>query len=185
VGDTLEALDGLVRAGKVRAIGTSNMDAAQLGEALRASEERGTVRFDWVQNSFSLLERDDEDGVLDFCAQHGLGYTPFSPLAGGWLTGKYRRAESYPEGSRMTLRPEPYRGLEEEKTYDGLDALAAAAQERGVDMTTLSLAWVLSHPAVTAAVLGPRRPAHLEPGLRALDVELTEVERDELGALFA
>ena len=185
VGDTLEALDGLVRAGKVRAIGTSNMDAAQLDEALRASEERGTVRFDWVQNSFSLLERDDEDGVLDFCARHGLGYTPFSPLAGGWLTGKYRRAEAYPEGSRMTLRPEPYRGLEEEKTYDGLDALEAAAQERGVDLTTLSLAWVLSHPAVTAAILGPRRPAHLEPGLRALDVELTEAERDELGALFA
>ncbi len=185
VGDTLEALDGLVRAGKVRAIGTSNMDVAQLDEAMRASEERGTVRFDWVQNSFSLLERDDEDGVLDFCAQHGLGYTPFSPLAGGWLTGKYRRAESYPEGSRMTLRPEPYRGLEEEKTYDGLDALDAAAQERGVDMTTLSLAWVLSHPAVTAAILGPRRPAHLEPGLRALDVELTEAERSELGALFA
>lgn len=85
----------------------------------------------------------------------------------------------------MTLRPEPYRGLEEEKTFDGLDALAAAAAERGVDMTTLSLAWVLSHPAVTAAVLGPRRPAHLDPGLRALEVQLTEAERDELGALFA
>jgi aryl-alcohol dehydrogenase-like predicted oxidoreductase len=185
VGDTLEALDGLVRAGKVRAVGTSNMDAAQLDEALRASEERGTVRFGWVQNSFSLLARDDEDGVLGFCARHGLGYTPFSPLAGGWLTGKYRRAEAYPEGSRMTLRPEPYRGLEEEKTYDGLDALEAAARARGVDLATLSLAWVLSHPAVTAAVLGPRRPAHLEPGLRALDVELTETERGELGALFA
>jgi aryl-alcohol dehydrogenase-like predicted oxidoreductase len=183
VGDTLEALDGLVRAGKVRAVGTSNMDVAQLDEALQASEERGTVRFDWVQNSFSLLEPDHE--VLEFCAEHGLGYTPFSPLAGGWLTGKYRRAEDYPEGSRMTLRPEPYRGFEEEKTYDGLDALEAAAQERGVDMTTLSLAWVLSHPAVTAAILGPRRPAHLEPGLRALDVELTGAERDDLGALFA
>ncbi|MGH3028941.1 MAG: aldo/keto reductase, partial [Gaiellaceae bacterium] len=108
VGDTLAALDGLVRAGKVRAVGTSNMDVAQLDEALQASEERGTVRFDWVQNSFSLVERDDEDGVLDVCAQHGLGYTPFSPLAGGWLTGKYRRATAYPEGSRMALRPEPY-----------------------------------------------------------------------------
>ena len=74
------------------------MDAAQLDEALQASEERGTVRFDWVQNSFSLLERDDEDGVLDFCAQHGLGYTPFSPLAGGWLTGKYRRARPIRRG---------------------------------------------------------------------------------------
>ena len=166
VGDTLEALDGLVRAGKVGAVGTSNVDAAQLEESLRASEERGLVRFDWVQNSYSLLERDDEDGVLDLCARHGLGYTPFSPLAGGWLTGKYRRDEDYPEGSRMTLRPEPYRGLEEEKTYAGLDALEAAAQERGVDMATLSLAWVLSHPLVVAAVVGPRRPAHLEPAAR-------------------
>ena len=85
----------------------------------------------------------------------------------------------------MTLRPEPYRGLEEEKTYDGLDALEAAATERGVDMTTLSLAWVLSQPVVTAAILGPRRPAHLEPGLRALGLELTDAEREELGALFA
>jgi aryl-alcohol dehydrogenase-like predicted oxidoreductase len=185
VGDTLEALDGLVRAGKVRAVGTSNMDSAQLDEALKASDERGTIRFDWVQNSFSLLERDDEAGVLDLCAQHGLGYTPYSPLAGGWLTGKYRRDEAYPAGSRMTLRPEPYRVLEKSATYDGLDALDVAARERGVDMTTLSLAWVLSHPLVTAAILGPRKPAHLEPCLRALDVHLTEAERDELGALFA
>jgi aryl-alcohol dehydrogenase-like predicted oxidoreductase len=185
VGDTLEALDGLVRAGKVGAVGTSNMSAAQLEEALRASEERGLVRFDWVQNSYSLLEREDEHGVLDLCARHGLGYTPFSPLAGGWLTGKYRRDEDYPEGSRMTLRPEPYRGLEEEKTYAGLDALDAAAQERGLDMATLSLAWVLSHPLVTTAVVGPRRPEHLQPARRAVGVTLTDAERDRLGALFA
>ncbi|MGH3040128.1 MAG: aldo/keto reductase [Gaiellaceae bacterium] len=185
VGDTLEALDGLVRAGKVRAVGTSNVGATQLEESLQASEERGLVRFDWVQNSYSLLERDDEDGVLGLCAQHGLGYTPFSPLAGGWLTGKYRRDEAYPEGSRMTLRPEPYRGLEEERTYAGLDGLSAAAEERGVDMATLSLAWVLSHPLVTAAVVGPRRPAHLEPARRALDLALMEADREELGALFA
>ena len=185
VGDTLEALDGLVRAGKVGAVGTSNVTAAQLDESLRASKERGLVRFDWVQNSYSLLERDDEDGVLELCAQHGLGYTPFSPLAGGWLTGKYRRDADYPEGSRMTLRPEPYRGLEEEKTYAGLDALEAAAQERGLDMATLSLAWVLSHPLVPAAVVGPRRPAHLEPARKAVEVALTRAEREELGALFA
>ncbi len=185
VGDTLEALDGLVRAGTVGAVGTSNVTAAQLEEALRASAERGLVRFDWVQNSYSLLERDDEHGVLDLCARHGLGYTPFSPLAGGWLTGKYRRGQGYPEGSRMTLRPEPYRGLEEEKTYDGLDGLEAAAHERGLDMATLSLAWVLSHPTVSAVVVGPRRPAHLEPARLAVDVALTETEREELGALFA
>ncbi len=185
VGDTLEALDDLARAGKVRAVGTSNVDAAQLEESLRASDERGVVRFDWVQNSYSLLERDDEGAVLGLCAEHGLGYTPFSPLAGGWLTGKYRRHEAYPEGSRMTLRPEPYHGLEDDRTYAGLDALSAEAEGRGTDMATLSLAWVLSHPLVTAAVVGPRRPEHLEPARRAVGLSLGEAERDELGALFA
>lgn len=185
IGDTLEALDELVRAGTVGAVGASNVDAAQLEEALRASDERGLVRFGWVQNSYSLLERADEDDLLDLCAREGLAYTPFSPLAGGWLTGKYRAGKAYPEGSRMTLRPEPYQGLEHERTYAGLAALEAAARERGVDMATLSLAWVLSHPLVPAAVVGPRRPEHLEPARRAVDLVLSESEREELGGLFA
>ena len=99
VGDTLEALDELVRVGKVGAVGASNVNAAQLKESLQASEERGLVRFAWVQNSYSLLERDDENGVLELCAQHGLGYTPFSPLAGGWLTGSTGETRT-PGGSR-------------------------------------------------------------------------------------
>jgi aryl-alcohol dehydrogenase-like predicted oxidoreductase len=185
IGDTLAALDELVRAGKVGAVGASNVDAAQLDEALRAGEERGVARFDWVQNAYSLLERDDEDGVLDLCASHGLGYTPYSPLAGGWLTGKYRRDEAYPDGSRMTLRPGPYRVLEDERTFAGLDVLTASARERGIDMPTLALAWVLGHPLVTAVVVGPRRPEHLEPARRALALRLSESEREDLGALFA
>jgi aryl-alcohol dehydrogenase-like predicted oxidoreductase len=185
VGDTLAALDELVRAGKVGAIGASNVSAAELEEALRASEERGLARFEWVQNSYSLLERDDEDGVLDLCARHGLGYTPFSPLAGGWLTGKYRRGEAYPDGSRMTLRPDPYRELEDERTFAGLDALETAADEHGVDLATLALAWVLGQPLVTGVIVGPRRPEHLEPARRAVDLVLAEAERRQIGALFA
>jgi aryl-alcohol dehydrogenase-like predicted oxidoreductase len=185
IGDTLEALDGLVRAGKVGAIGASNVSAAELEEALRASEERGLPRFDWVQNSYSLLERDDEADVLPLCARHGLGYTPFSPLAGGWLTGKYRRGEPYPAGSRMTLRPEPYEEIAQERTFDGLEALEAAAQERGTDPATLALAWVVDNPLVTSVILGPRRPEHLGPARGALALSLTEAERDEIGALFA
>jgi aryl-alcohol dehydrogenase-like predicted oxidoreductase len=138
-----------------------------------------------VQNSYNLLERKDEKELLPLCAEHGLGYTPFSPLAGGWLTGKYRRGEAYPAGSRMTLRPDPYADFENESTFDGLEALDAAARERGVDMATLALAWVLSHPLVTAAVVGPRRPDHLDPARDALAVELSEDEREQLGALFA
>ena len=185
IGETLAALDELVRAGKVGAIGASNVSAAELEEALRASEERGLARFEWVQNSYSLLERDDEADVLPLCARHGLGYTPFSPLAGGWLTGKYRRGEPYPAGSRMTLRPEPYEEIAGERTFDGLEAFESAARERGTDPATLALAWVVDHPQVAAAVVGPRRPEHLEPARSALGLRLTEAERDEIGALFA
>jgi aryl-alcohol dehydrogenase-like predicted oxidoreductase len=185
IAETLGTLDELVRTGKVGAVGASNVDAAQLREALQVSEEGGLVRFEWVQNSYNLLERKDEEELLPLCAEHGLGYTPFSPLAGGWLTGKYRRDEAYPAGSRMTLRPDPYADFEDERTFDGLEALDAAARERGVDVATLALAWVLGHPLVTAAVVGPRRPEHLEPARDALAVDLSEDEREQLGALFA
>ena len=185
IGETLEALDELVRAGKVGALGASNVDAAELEEALRTSEERGLARFDWVQNSYSFLEREDEADVLPLCARHGLGYTPFSPLAGGWLTGKYRRGEPYPAGSRMTLRPEPYEEIARERTFDGLEAFESAARERGTDAATLALAWVVDNPLVTTVILGPRRPEHLEPARGALALSLTEAERHELGALFA
>jgi aryl-alcohol dehydrogenase-like predicted oxidoreductase len=106
--ETLRAFDELVRAGKIRAFGASNVDEAQLVEALETSDRLGLARYGWVQNEYSLLERGPEDGILSVCEREGLGFTPFSPLAGGWLTGKYRRGEAYPAGSRMTLRPEPY-----------------------------------------------------------------------------
>jgi aryl-alcohol dehydrogenase-like predicted oxidoreductase len=182
--ETLGAFDELVRAGKVGAIGASNVDRTHMEEALAISEREGLVRFEWVQNSYSLLDREPERGVLAFCREHKLGFTPFSPLAGGWLTCKYRRGESYPAGSRMTQRPEPYRELEDERIYRGLERLAAAAEERGVDAATLALAWLFSNPAVTAVVVGPRRPEHLEPALRALELDLTPAERDELAAFF-
>jgi aryl-alcohol dehydrogenase-like predicted oxidoreductase len=181
---TLEALDELVRAGKAGAIGASNVDGPGLAEALEASERLGLARYEWVQNSYSLLDRAAEADVLPRCAEHGLGFTPFSPLAGGWLTGKYREGEPPPPGSRMTQRPEGYLHLDTPAVYRGLDQLAAAAAERGVDTATLALAWVLSHPQVTAVVVGPRRPGHLEPAVRALEHQLTTDERDELARLF-
>ena len=184
IGDTLEALDGLVRDGKVGAVGTSNVSGAELAEALEASEDRGLVRFDWVQNSYSLLERGDEADVLPLCARHGLGYTPFSPLAGGWLTGKYRRGEAYPEGSRMTLRPEPYREIAQDGTFTALAALDDEARARGVDMATLALAWLLGDERVSSIVVGPRRPGHLDPAIAAEGVRLSAAERQEIGALF-
>ena len=185
VGDTLEALDELVAAGKVRTVGASNVTGGELEEALRESSARGVARFEWVQNAYSLLERGDEEDVLPVCEREGLGYTPFGPLAGGWLTGKYRRGEPYPAGSRMTLRPEPYEEIAAERTFDGLEALGAAARDRGTSSAALELAWVLANPLVTAVVVGPRRPGHLEPARDALTLRLSDAEREEIGALFA
>jgi 1-deoxyxylulose-5-phosphate synthase len=182
--ETLQALDELVRSGKVRAIGASNLDAVQLEEALETSERLGLARFDWVQNEYSLLQQDAR-GLLPVCEREGLGFTPFSPLGGGWLTGKYRRGEDYPAGSRMMLRPDPYEELATEETFSALDAFAAAAAVRGVEPAALAIAWVLSHPQVTAVVVGPRRPGHLDPALAALELRLTPAERDELAALFS
>jgi aryl-alcohol dehydrogenase-like predicted oxidoreductase len=173
--ETLDALEELVRAGKVKAIGASNVDLAWL--------ELAGDRVQWVQNSHSLLDRELED-VLVYCAHHGIGFSPFSPLAGGWLAGKYRRGEAPPPGSRMTMRPEPYLHLDSEAVYDGLDRFAAAAAERGVDMPTLAFAWLLTDPRIAAVVVGPRRPGHLDPAITALDVELSAAERDELASFF-
>jgi aryl-alcohol dehydrogenase-like predicted oxidoreductase len=173
--ETLDALEELVRAGKVNAIGASNVDVAWL--------ELAGDRVQWVQNSYSLLDRELED-VLVYCADHGIGFSPFSPLAGGWLAGKYRRGEAPPPGSRMTMRPEPYLHLDSEAVYDGLDRFAAAAAERGVDMPTLAFAWLLTDPRIAAVVVGPRRPGHLDPAVAALDVELSAAERDELASFF-
>jgi aryl-alcohol dehydrogenase-like predicted oxidoreductase len=181
--ETLRAFDELVRAGKVGAVGASNVTDKQLASALEISAREGLTRFEWTQNAYSLLERGADD-VLPVCREHGLGFAPFGPLSGGWLTGKYRRDGEFPSGSRMATRPEPYLHLVGDELFDGLDALSAVAQERGVSMAGLALAWVLSSPDVTAAVVGPRRPAHLEPVREALSIDLTEAERDSLAALF-
>jgi aryl-alcohol dehydrogenase-like predicted oxidoreductase len=182
--ETLRALDDLRRSGKVGAIGASNLDGEQLEEALETSSRHGLARFDWVQNEYSLLRRGPERDVVPVCAREGLAFTPFGPLGGGWLTGKYRRAEPYPAGSRMTQRPDPYADLVSEETFRGLERFQAAAAERGVEPTALAIAWVLNHPQVTAVVVGPRRPEQLEPALAALELRLSPQERDELAELF-
>jgi aryl-alcohol dehydrogenase-like predicted oxidoreductase len=173
---TLGALDELRSEGLIGAFGGSNVDAAVL--------EAAGGRYAWVQNSYSLLDREAESEVLPLCRAQGLGYTPFSPLAGGWLTGKYRRDEALPEGSRMTLRPGPYEHLRTDAVFDGLEAFERAAAARSVDSATLAFAWLLSSPDVTAVVVGPRRPAHLEPALAALGLVLSEADRAELAALL-
>src|SRR5262245_6081881 len=139
VGDTLAALDELVRAGKVRAIGACNVDGSYLTRAREAGAASGVPGYASVQNSYSLLDRAAEAEVLPLCARDGLGFTPFSPLAGGWLAGRYRRGAPPPGGSRMATRPEGGRQYENDRTFDALDRFGAAARERGVDTATLAL----------------------------------------------
>jgi aryl-alcohol dehydrogenase-like predicted oxidoreductase len=182
--ETLEALDDLIHQGKIHYIGASNIEGPRLANALGASERLRLNRFQWVQNGYSLLERAAEREVLPLCADEGLGFTPFSPLGGGWLTGKYASADRFPEGSRMTLRPEPYAHLRNEGTLRAIGLLGERARERGVSMAALAIAWVLSHPHTTAAILGPRKPAHLDPGVEALSIRLSEAEREDLASLF-
>jgi aryl-alcohol dehydrogenase-like predicted oxidoreductase len=157
----------------VGAIGASNVDRPWLEQALG--------RVQWVQNSYSLLDRTLED-VLAFCAEHGLGFTPFSPLAGGWLTGKYRRGEPLPAGSRMVQRPEPYEHLRADSVYDGLERLERLAAEGGTTSAALAIGWLFADPRVTAVIVGPRKPQHLEPALAALRLEGVDWAR--LGALL-
>jgi aryl-alcohol dehydrogenase-like predicted oxidoreductase len=177
--ETTATFEGLVEVGMTRAYGVSNFDGDQLRSVLAIARPAA------VQNSYSLLERSDEQEVLPLCAEFNVAYTPFSPLAGGWLTGKYRRGEAPPAGSRMTLRPEPYAHLRTERTFDALERFATVAAERGADAATLAIAWLLAQPQVTAIVVGPRRPEHLQPAVRALDLLLTQAEADELAEVFA
>jgi aryl-alcohol dehydrogenase-like predicted oxidoreductase len=182
--ETLRTLDDLVRQGKLRYIGASNMPAWLMTKALWISDKHNLQRFEWVQNAYSLLDRSDERELLPLCADQRLGYTPFSPLAGGWLTGKYRAGQPFPAGSRMTLRPEPYQQLLDQRIFDGLDALRDQAAARGADMASLALAWVMAHPLVTAPIVGPRRPEQLDPARRALEIRLTESERETIAGFF-
>ena len=182
--ETLGALDSLVRDGKVGAFGACNIEGPRLEQALAISAERSLARFAWIQSSFSLLDRAVELDVLPVCAREAIGFTPYSPLAGGWLTGKYDAGGAPPPGSRMTLRPEPYRRLENARTFRALDRFREAARRRGVDPATLAIAWLLGHPQVDAVIVGPRRPEHLEAARRALEVALSTAERAELAAIF-
>ncbi len=171
--DTFAAFEAAVADGTVAAYGVSNFDTGQLRAALAAGRPSA------IQNGCSLLLPED-GGLLDLCAGRRVAYQAFGPLAGGWLTGKYRRGEAFPAGSRMTQRPEPYRRFRSAATFDALDRLGAAAAERGMSMAGLALAWLLADPRVTQVVIGPGRPQHLAPVTEALARPLSDHERAEI-----
>jgi aryl-alcohol dehydrogenase-like predicted oxidoreductase len=122
--------------------------------------------------------------MFPLCREARIGFMAFSPLAGGWLTGKYTRHGTYPAGSRMTLRPEPYQHLERAAVFDAIETLQRLAADRGVDVSALALAWVLRQLPVDGVVIGPRRPAHLDAALAAFAVELSGDEERLLSETF-
>src|SRR6185437_14666063 len=166
--ETIGAFEQARTDGAVGAYGVSNFTAAQLDSSLAAGAPSA------IQNSYSLLARQQEQGVLALCAARGVSYLAFSPLAGGWLTGKYRRGEPFPAGSRMTQRPEPYRAFVSGPVFDVLGRLQAIASSRGTSMAALALAWLLADERVTQVVTGPGRPEHLAPVREALRHPLTD-----------
>jgi len=174
----VEALEGFRAQGLIAATGVSNYDAAQL----RATLAAGHV--DAIQNSYSLLVRSDERELLELCEAEQVSYSVYSPLAGGWLTGKYRRGAQFPAGSRMTQRPDGYASFLSERVFDSLEGLQALGAERGVSMAGLALSWLLASPLVAAIVVGPMRPEHLEPVREALANPLSPQERELVGRLF-
>jgi aryl-alcohol dehydrogenase-like predicted oxidoreductase len=182
IDETLGALTDLVRAGKVRYIGSSTFPASQIVEAQWVSERRGRERFVSEQPPYSLVVRGVEADVLPTCLRHGMGVIPWSPLAGGWLSGRYRRGQESPISRRAQRLPDRYDLAQpgNQRKLEAVHALGEVADEAGMTMIELALAFVIRHPAVTAAIIGPRTMEHLESQLGAADVHLADDVLDRI-----
>jgi aryl-alcohol dehydrogenase-like predicted oxidoreductase len=181
IDETLGALTDLVRAGKIRYIGSSTFPPSAIVEAQWVAERRGRERFVCEQPPYSILIREVEKDVLPTCMRHGMGVIPWSPLAGGWLSGRYRK-DDYPESRRARMLPSRYdMSLPgNQRKLEAADALGRLAEDAGMTLIEMALAFVIRHPAVTAAIIGPRTMEHLESQLKAVDVELSEELLDKI-----
>ncbi|HET6868601.1 MAG TPA: aldo/keto reductase [Solirubrobacteraceae bacterium] len=178
IAETLETLDGLVRAGTVRYIGASNFSAAQIEEADAVARERGFARFTAIQNNYSLLVRDAERDVLPTCERLGLGFVPFFPLASGLLTGKYRRGEPAPDGTRLAAREQ----VASDEQFDAVESLARFAAARDVSMTDVAIGALLAKPVVSTVIAGATEPSQVRSNVAAArwtpsESDLAELER--------
>lgn len=174
IDETLGALSDLVRQGKVRAIGTSTFPATGIVEAQWVAERRCRERFSTEQPPYSIFARGVEADVLPTCLAYGIGVIVWSPLNGGWLTGKYRRGVEPPAGSRALREPDHFDFGDpiRERKLDLVDALTDLADEAGLSLTHLAQAWVLEHPAVCSGIIGPRTPEQLDDVLGAAGIRL-------------
>ncbi|HTC60300.1 MAG TPA: aldo/keto reductase [Solirubrobacteraceae bacterium] len=182
IDETLGALSDLVHAGKVRYIGSSTFPASRIVEAQWVAHERGRERFVCEQPPYSMLVREIENDVLPSCRRHRMGVIPWSPLAGGWLSGRYRKDIEIPTSRRAQMIPSRYDMSipANQRKLDAADALGLLAEEAGISLIEMALAFVIRHPAVTAAIVGPRTMDHLESQLGAADIELSEEVLDRI-----
>src|SRR5579875_1029843 len=182
IDETLGALSDLIHQGKVRYVGSSTFPASQIVEAQWTARERGRERFVCEQPPYSMLVRGIESDVLPTCARYGMGVIPWSPLAGGWLSGRYRKGSETPTSTRAERLPARFDLSlpENQRKLEAADALAALAEEAGMTLIEMAIAFVIRHPAVTAAIIGPRTMEHLESQLPAAEVELPEELLDRI-----
>jgi aryl-alcohol dehydrogenase-like predicted oxidoreductase len=187
VEETLSALTDLQRQGKIRAFGSSTFPAHQIVEAQWTAQQRALGRFVTEQPPYSLLVRGIEADVLPVAQRYGMGVLPWSPLAGGWLTGKYRKGRDAPTSLRSQRIPARYdlSTLDNQRKLDAADALAVLAEQAGMSLIHLALAFVSQHPAVTAPIIGPRTMQHLESQLGAVDVTLSTDVLDRVDEIVA
>jgi aryl-alcohol dehydrogenase-like predicted oxidoreductase len=182
IDETLGALTDLVRAGKVRYVGSSTFPAEAIVEAQWTAERRGRERFVCEQPPYSILARGIEADVLPTCERYGMGVIPWSPLAGGWLSGRYRQGAETPGSSRASRMPQRFNPElpENQRKLEAADALANLAEEVGLTLVEMALAFVVEHPAVTAAIIGPRTMEQLEGQLGAGQVKLSQEVLDRI-----
>jgi aryl-alcohol dehydrogenase-like predicted oxidoreductase len=187
IDETLGALTDLVRSGKVRYIGSSTFPASHIVEAQWAADRRGRERFVTEQPPYSMLVRGIENDVLPTCRQHNMGVIPWSPLAGGWLSGKYRKGAAAPPSVRGEKVPTRFdiERPDNQRKLEAADALGALAGESGISLIHMAIAFVIRHPAVTAAIIGPRTMEHLESQLGAADVTLPDEVLDRIDEIVA
>ncbi len=188
--ETLEALTDLVRRGVVRYIGHSNFSGWQIADADWTARSKGLARFVSAQNEWSLLQRGVEAEVMPACREFGLGQLPFFPLASGFLTGKYRRGEPLPEGTRLAAwqqaMPARINALTADANFDTLEALERYAGERGRSVLALALSWLASDPAVSSVIAGATKPQQVEANATAtLAWQLSAAEFAEVDVLLA
>ena len=181
--ETLRALDDLVRQGKVRFIGCSNWSARHLMKALYLSHGHDWAGFVSLQAYYSLVGRDLEHELLPLCREESLGLLPWSPLSGGFLSGKYTRENPNPEGARRSGFQFP--PIDEARGFDAVDALARIAKEKGTTIAQVALAWLLAQTGITSIIVGANKMSQLDDNLKAADLELTAAEVEVLSATTA